>query len=300
MNPPEPITVLRKHKASVTSVCFKNEKLYSTSNKGELFVWDIKTRRVTSVVHDFIDNDDGYLRVCANEDNIVANSRLGRLEIYDINTNRLVKEVKTGLSAGFAGCRINGTDVVFADAFDGKLCVYDMKAENWFPIATIAKHGMIMDISVKGDSLAVCMEDSTVYMYDQRNTAEPIWTQTLSSTDPSISISILDENQCFVGGSNTSLYVVSEKEVSSFYTLPHAGIDDIALRDDGRICVFTGWDGRIRLFDVKKRKPLAVLKHHSGCTHTVAFAENGIFATAGEDRGIALWDLYKDQYHPKH
>ena len=299
MNPPEPITVLRKHKASITSVCFKNDKLFSTSNKGEFYVWDLKTRRVTSILHGFVDNDDGYLRVCVDNENIVANSRLGRLEIYDFNSYQLKKEIKTGFSAGFAGCRMNGSDIIFADAFEGKICIYDMKAENWFPISTIPKHGMIMDISDKDESFAVCMEDSTILMYDQRNSIEPVWSKSLSSNDPSISISILNQTHCFVGGSNTSLYEVSDKEVNAFYTLPHAGIDDIALRDDGRICIFTGWDGRIRLFDVKKKKPLAVLKHHSGCTHTVAFAENGIFATAGEDRGIAIWDLYKNQYHPK-
>ena len=293
MEPPPPVTVLRHHQASVTSVCFHKGQLISTSNKGEMFVWNLSSRRVVETLQKFVDNDDGLLRACANDDNTVANSRLGRLLIYDSNTYQLKKEVKTGLSMGFAGCRLLGTDIWFADAFDAKICVYDMTSENWFPIATIPKHGMIMDISVYNDFIGVCLEDSTVFVYDQRNSAEPVWTQNLGRTDPAISIAMLNEDRCLVGGSEKSIYDVNKDSFSSFYEMPHAGIDDIAVRRDGRIWLLSGWDGRVRLFDAKKKKPLAVLKHHNGGIHTVAFAENDIFASAGDDRGLAIWDLYK-------
>jgi len=120
-----------------------------------------------------------------------------------------------------------------------------------------------------------------------------VWSQSLGRTDPCISVSAISENRCLVGGSEKSIYDVSPGKFDSFYEMPNAGVDDIAIREDGRIWLFSGWDGRVRLFDSKKRAPLAVLKHHKGGVHTVAYAENHLFASAGEDRGIAIWSLYK-------
>lgn len=293
MEPPPPITVLRAHQQSVTSVCFHKGKLISTSTGNELLVWNLETRRVEQTLSKYKEGDDGLLRACANDNIICANSRLGRLLIFDINTMKPINEIATDQSHGFAGCRLKDTDIFFADAFNGKLCIYDMNSSNWFPISTFKDHGMVMDISVYDNYVGVCLEDSNVIIIDQRNSVEPVWSQSLGRTDPSVSICMLGEERCLVGGSEKSVYDVTPSSHSSFYEMPHAGIDDIAVRSDGRIWALSGWDGRVRLFDAKKKTPLAVLKHHRGGIHTVAFAENDIFASAGDDRGIAVWDLYK-------
>lgn len=75
--------------------------------------------------------------------------------------------------------------------------------------------------------------------------------------------------------------------------MPHPGVDDIEIRCDGRIWATAGWDGRVRLFDAKKRTPLAVLKHHKNGIHAVSFAPDGLLASGGDDRGIAIWSLYR-------
>ena len=46
------------------------------------------------------------------------------------------------------------------------------------------------------------------------------------------------------------------------------------MRLDGRIAATAGWDGTVRLFDLRKElRPLAELRHHrNGAVHAVAFA----------------------------
>lgn len=42
--------------------------------------------------------------------------------------------------------------------------------------------------------------------------------------------------------------------------IPEPGIQDIAIRQDGKIFAAGGWDGKIRVYSYRKMKPLAVLK----------------------------------------
>ena len=50
---------------------------------------------------------------------------------------------------------------------------------------------------------------------------------------------------------------------------------------------------RVRLYNMKKLKPLAVLKHHKGSVNTVAFScDNATLASGSSDSTIALWSVY--------
>ena len=299
--PPPPIAVLRGHDLSITSLCFQGNRLFSASRSGEIYCWDLKTRRISlTLAKSQGETDDGILRVCADDSRIVANSRLGRILIFNLD-GQLQHEEMTRISNGFAGCRISGTDIVFADAFDGRIMIYDLNSNTYFPIATFNGHGMIMDISSIDTFIGVVHEDSTISVWDTRNSSEPLWKNNLKLQDPLISLSLIKERsgtigeRCVVGGSKEPIYEVTKDTSSIFYNMPHPGIDDIVIRSDGKIWATAGWDGRVRLFDAKKKKPLAVLKHHQGGIHTVAFADDGLLASGGDDRGIALWSLYRQQ-----
>jgi hypothetical protein len=90
-------------------------------------MWDLKTRRVLQELHKFEDNDDGFLRVCAGDSVIAVSSRLGRLFFCGLASAPTL-EVRTNISGGFAGCRLLGTDLWFAAAFNGGLCVFGIRA----------------------------------------------------------------------------------------------------------------------------------------------------------------------------
>jgi WD40 repeat protein len=294
MQPPPPVAVLRGHQKPVQSIHFLNNQLLSASHGCELFLWDLQTRRIVRSLHNLEDNDDGLLRVCSDDTTIACNSRLGRLFFYDLLGN-LTREVETHISGGFCGCRLLGSDLWFPDAFNGRLCVYDTKSNNHFPVIIFNGHGMMMDVSVKNETIAIAFEDSVIAAFDSRNAAEPVWQNDLKLGEPAISIALVSERRCIVGSAQRQILEVGPHEKVAFYEMPdgHLGIDDIAVRCDQKIWATGGWDGRVRLFDAKKKKPLAVLKHHTGGVHTVAFASDGLLASAGNDRGIAIWSLYR-------
>lgn len=53
----------------------------------------------------------------------------------------------------------------------------------------------------------------------------------------------------------------------------HSGQQSLRMRDDGRIFATAGWDSRVRVYDAKGMRELAVLKwHREGC-YAVAFAD---------------------------
>jgi WD40 repeat protein len=257
-------------------------------------MWDLKTRRVISELHKFEDNDDGFLRVCADDSVIAVNSRLGRLFFYDVAGNP-TNEVKTNMSGGFAGCRLLGTDLWFADAFNGGLWVFDMRSGSHFLVATCKGHGMVMDISVHDGVVGVAFEDSFIVAYDPRNPMEPLWRNDLKLGEAAISLALVGREKAVIGSAQRQLLLIGPESREIFYELPdgHPGVSDIAVRIDGKIWATGGWDMRVRMFDAKKRKALAVLKHHSGSVHTVGFSADGLLASAGQDRGIALWSLYR-------
>ncbi len=67
-------------------------------------------------------------------------------------------------------------------------------------------------------------------------------------------------------------------------------VESVAFGPEGRRVLFGSWDGTARLVDITSGgKPLTV--SHGSFVHAVAFAHSGrLFATAGNDRVIRIWD----------
>ena len=78
-------------------------------------------------------------------------------------------------------------------------------------------------------------------------------------------------------------------------TLPQPGVSSVRIRDDERIFATAGWDRRVRIFDFRKLRPLAVLRFHTDNVHAVAFgpvAPAGLLASGAKDSRVALWSMY--------
>lgn len=95
---------------------------------------------------------------------------------------------------------------------------------------------------------------------------------------------------------------------------PTPGLNDIRIRLDGKLVTTAGWDGKVRIFDLRRSKALAILKYHAKPATAIAYpleetigasteaaalvaehselTSDGLFATCGRDGAIGLWDLY--------
>lgn len=83
---------------------------------------------------------------------------------------------------------------------------------------------------------------------------------------------------------------------------PHIGISAVCVRGDDRVLMSCGWDGRVRLFDWRRRAPLAVLPVHDGSAYCGAFMDgvggpavlgtDGVFASGGKDTHIVVQAMF--------
>jgi WD40 repeat protein len=73
----------------------------------------------------------------------------------------------------------------------------------------------------------------------------------------------------------------------------HAGVGSVAIRGDQRIFATGGWDKRVRVWDFKRLRPLAILKAHAGPVNCVVFSNtDNLLVSGSADTRIACWSLY--------
>jgi ASTRA-associated protein 1 len=72
----------------------------------------------------------------------------------------------------------------------------------------------------------------------------------------------------------------SESNMTSVENMPlktlstkHSGQQGLRMRDDGKIFATAGWDSRVRVYDARSMKELAVLKWHKDGCYAVSFAD---------------------------
>ena len=71
------------------------------------------------------------------------------------------------------------------------------------------------------------------------------------------------------------------------------GLASVSLRPDGKVFASGGWDRRVRIWQWKKFKPLAVLQQHTGTVNAVSFSGcSKWLASASSDGTLALWSLF--------
>ena len=71
------------------------------------------------------------------------------------------------------------------------------------------------------------------------------------------------------------------------------GLQTVCMRPDGRVFAAGGWDHRVRVWQWRKLKPLAVLKQHTGTVNAVTYSPcSRWLASASADGTIALWNLF--------
>eukprot|EP00850_Spirogloea_muscicola_P004335 SM000018S03700 [mRNA] locus=s18:799803:803174:- [translate_table: standard] len=148
-------------------------------------------------------------------------------------------------------------------------------------------------------ALVAGYEDGSVGLWDLRDVSSPIATVQISK-EPVLALSI--DSKCAGGLAG------SAGEKAAFFTLDAAegtasivrevaqgrpGIADTAIRWDDRLAATAGWDHRVRIYDYKRQRPLAILKYHAAEVTSLAFSPDGaLLASSSRDATIALWSVY--------
>eukprot|EP00698_Gefionella_okellyi_P009407 TRINITY_DN2387_c0_g1_i1.p1 TRINITY_DN2387_c0_g1~~TRINITY_DN2387_c0_g1_i1.p1 ORF type:complete len:330 (+),score=72.23 TRINITY_DN2387_c0_g1_i1:32-991(+) len=307
-----PVAVLRAHLDAVTAVhvSVDETRLFSGDGAGSIKVWDLAARRVLSGASA---HSNSVMRLCLlpSTGQLLSHGRDGDVHIFD--PTQLQHSIST-LHAGESGfCR-----AALCSTGEHSPCVAICSAEFHFQtdlwdlrtasvVCSLApmsgdKTGLCMAVQRLSDSrLLTAHEDGIVRLWDVRNpTAALLQTQTQAGVhkEPPLSIATTEDNSRIITCGTDSTIAVWSVDVTAGavserhrVTLPKPGADEVVVRGDGKIFAVAGWDARVRLFAVKKARPLAILKHHTAGARCVAFG-NTLLVSGASDHHIALWSVF--------
>lgn len=100
------------------------------------------------------------------------------------------------------------------------------------------------------------------------------------------------------GGSTTTSHLTLPSPISieCKLELRNAGVGSVAIRHrDQRIFATGGWDKRVRIWDYRRPRPLAILKAHTGAVNCLAFSPtegDNLLVSGSADTRIACWSIY--------
>ncbi|CAI5745517.1 unnamed protein product [Peronospora destructor] len=216
----------------------------------------------------------------------------------------------------------NSNLLVCPSSVDSKLLVFDIRVNCSSPALTLdvpdaaTKRGLCMSLSLFDSSVAKSNNDAdgSVQTYisagfeggqlvilDLRSGGKIACETTVTQgANALLSFDVTDDGRSVIcGSSGDELYEAIFNAASytlhsrSFFTCTHGGFSSVCIRRDQRIVATAGWDHRVRVFHLRKLKPLAVLKYHSDSVFALDFSgNNALLASCSKDHRIALWSIY--------
>ncbi|KAG6590659.1 uncharacterized protein IUM83_15356 [Phytophthora cinnamomi] len=216
----------------------------------------------------------------------------------------------------------NANLIVCPSSVDNKLLVYDIRADSSSPASTLtvpdaaSKRGMCVSLSLFNSSversedgargnlqtyIAAGFEGGQLAIMDLRSGGKVACETTVAQgANALLSFDVTrDGRSAICGSSGEELYTTNfdvatyTLESRSFYSCAHGGFSCVRIREDQRIVATAGWDHRVRVFHLRKLKPLAVLKYHSESVFALDFsADSALLTSCSKDQKIALWSLY--------
>lgn len=161
--------------------------------------------------------------------------------------------------------------------------------------------GMLMTLTKAGNDMVFTgYEDGSVASWDVRKPSS-IVTRINIAKEPVIAVAVSPFGRVGVaGGAFASLAGVADLQteltVVETATLKNQGIADIAWHPHGKLIATAGWDGRVRIWD-GRRRPASLLRSkgmfswHDGTVQRLAYSSTGAYlVSGGKDQSIAIWN----------
>ncbi|XP_072164022.1 guanine nucleotide-binding protein subunit beta-like protein 1 [Diadema setosum] len=316
----DPEFVLRGSKHPVSCVKFaqqglSNDATYvllSGCTSGQVRVWDLASRRVTSCLDGH--HGQGILAVeMLKNGKVASQGRDGCIRTWELSEGR--HEILSSLTVettNFCKCELfqePAFDIVAVPG--GKMS--EVRVVSLADCQTIVRlcppegHkalGMPMCIKfVSERQILIGYEDGTIALWD--TSSAHIVNEKRIHPEPVMSLEFDAASSRGVSGSTTDEVIswrLSEQgELSTERSvgLTNPGVAAVALREDGKILALGGWDSRVRIFGWRKLKALAVLSYHTETVNSLDFSSHmdsvGYWLAAGsKDTHISVWALYND------
>jgi protein decreased size exclusion limit 1 len=166
--------------------------------------------------------------------------------------------------------------------------------------------GALMSIDCVGGRAGAVMcdiaagyEDGSVAIWDMRAADSPVSSAKVAcSAVTAVTGCPMGGKFVVAGSAEEDLCGLQAERMVASGRLRGKGVAGLSWRCDGRVLASAGWDGRVRMWDGRRRKdallrPLASLSWHYGQASCLTFCEKSLWlASGGADKTIALWNVY--------
>ncbi|XP_024832961.1 guanine nucleotide-binding protein subunit beta-like protein 1 isoform X1 [Bos indicus] len=313
---PNPQFVLRGARSAVHALHFchgaqGHPLLLSGSLRGLVHVWSLQTRRPLAALDGHGGQCVTWLHTLPQGPQLLSQGRDLQLCVWDLaeGRNAVVDAVHLE-SVGFCRASVlaegpqrwmlavpgRGSDEVQVLELPSKTSVSCLKPEAG------ARLGMPMCLQLwQAESsprplLLAGYEDGSLALWDV--SARKVCSRVACHSEPVMALALDPRRARGVSGSAEKVLAVWSLEgqqalqVRGTHELINPGIADLKIRPDSKILATAGWDHRVRVFQWRTMKPLAVLAFHSATVHCVAFNTTGLLAAGSGDQRISVWSLY--------
>jgi WD40 repeat protein len=164
--------------------------------------------------------------------------------------------------------------------------------------------GMLMSLKLEGASQCLGgYENGDLVLFDLRMYRE-IASVSLFEGQPIMCFDYCASNNVGISGSSESWikqFALVESSTNSLVEfrldqqveLVNPGLNCAKIRtSDSKLCATGGWDSRVRLYSLKRLKPLVVLDFHKEAVNTIDFSSENLMACGSNDGIISFWNLY--------
>ncbi|CAO3652386.1 unnamed protein product [Cunninghamella blakesleeana] len=329
--PPQPEYIFRGHQAEVNSCCFFDDDKYIASGdaEGNLIVWYFETRRP---ILQWKGHTESILSVNVYDKNkLISQGRDHKIHIWQLDMTLSLKEIPKIIDTvdyyalnycKLSMCTLKDHTLICLPAKGDTplLDVFSLTKKEW----VIQNIGSDQDNEKRRLCMAVQMcvlnesEDQLGILGGYENGEIAFWRIDISTNQfkflwnaqehqqPILDLSIFQDkaySTCI--DDQIVKYNLDEGSVVKKVRAKKPGIACIKVRNDNKIFMTSGYDGRIRIYSVKTMNPLAVLTYHRDSVYCVSFAsalemkqkgENDDnkhwLIGGGKDGRISLWQLY--------
>uniref|UniRef100_A0A8C1ZRA2 Guanine nucleotide binding protein (G protein), beta polypeptide 1-like n=1 Tax=Cyprinus carpio TaxID=7962 RepID=A0A8C1ZRA2_CYPCA len=282
--PPDPLYILRGSGATVNSLHFccggdGPPFLYSGSGKGAIHLWNLTTRRAERILESHAGNSVIWLHTFKDSrSRFVSQGRDLRVCVWDLSEDRstVTDSLLTG-SVGFCQCSLLETRpgaALLAHPTENMEEVSVVEVRSWTPVCTLkpdSKLGMLMCMKMwqadSGPVLCAGYEDGSLVLWDVSHRRP--FSCLKAHPEPVMCLDIDVCKQKGISGSSEKIlqsWTLDNQQNLQMHDsvqMTNPGVSQLRIRADGKILATAGWDNNIRVFGLKKLKPLAVLQHHT-------------------------------------
>uniref|UniRef100_A0A0E0DW62 Uncharacterized protein n=1 Tax=Oryza meridionalis TaxID=40149 RepID=A0A0E0DW62_9ORYZ len=310
---PDPVAVLRGHRAAVNDVCFHPflPLIFSGAADGELRVWDTASHRTVSSVWAH-GGSAGVYSVAASTrlgNKIISQGRDGSCKCWEVEeaglSRRALYTIRTSTYHFCKMSLVKSTCSTCCTQSGLSSATGDIESQSTVTeereLGTCCKGPNIMAIAGQ--------ESSQVELWDIDNAIKVMCLPEICSANLADHLTkqrgLCMAVQAFFPCGAAYVNILSSYEDGSTLLwdvrnpgLPVSSVkyhseSGTAIRPDNKIAATAGWDHRIRVYSYSKGNALAVLKYHSASCNAVTFSSDSkLLASCSADTTVALWELY--------